>query len=66
MYACRRHCGTLSMATSAMMRVALYAGTNWRNHSGKGSTESNPKGSRNMRQSSIRHPQGKPRTRKSL
>ena len=65
MYDWRIICGKLSMSTSAMMRVALYAGMNWRIWSVRqGTTGSSPNGSRNMRQSSPSMPKGKPRTTK--
>ena len=52
--------------TSAMTRVALYAGRNCFIHAGKGSTVSSPNGSRNMRKSRKKRPQGKPAHRKPM
>ena len=52
------------MITSAMVRVALYAGMNCLICSLRGATRSSPKGSRNMRQSKPIIPKGKPSQRK--
>ena len=52
------------MTTSAMTRVALYAGMNWRIHGGKGRMVSSPNGSRNIRASRANRPSGMPVMRK--
>ena len=59
MTACMMHCGSASMSTSPMMRVAAYAGTNWRNDSGMGVIGRSPNGPRNMRKSRKNMPNGK-------
>ena len=45
-----------SIATSAMIRVALYAGRNWASHGGKGRMVSMPNGSMNIRPSRSSKP----------
>ena len=64
MNACSMLCGSDSMTTSAMTRVALYAGKNCFIQDGRGMVASRPKGSRNMRISRKNRPNGKPSTTK--